>query len=424
MNNIDEVLVWSQEFKLKSNIPFSIHDFISTQEWSDKFRELIDCFLKPVIPVATKDNWLMFIWKIGSITKAWLPYRFENWTLYSWWMHHIIDSLKFWTTIAFPKPFDKTYAFSKMIAWWFKQEFFSLWSKSDDFFLRLSKHSSWEESNRILQSAFDMVVAHHLTELLRKDQKPDEYEKFISMIERLDFSEISEDNFESFMMLFNSNPELLWIWPTWFKVYETFQDELGIYEDTLEQVSVVRTLLPSNTILDAFIGVVYMNLEIYLYFSPVWFDCWFCTKDNLKINNNSAYIIFNFSEHIRSLIENIWVDIEFWNKNMLEKSISKNEMINSMITDLKKIINTISPDNVELEVSWVIQNKNRYNEINDKIKDWEIWFTYSGWEKQAIKFTIRDNLKNKKKRVQKELASYKDKKNLLGNAIQEWGKTS
>jgi hypothetical protein len=99
-------------------------------------------------------------------------------------------------------------------------------------------------------------------------------------------------------------------------------------------------------------------------------------------------------------------------------------MINSMITDLKKIINTISPDNVELEVSWVIQNKNRYNEINDKIKDWEIWFTYSGWEKQAIKFTIRDNLKNKKKRVQKELASYKDKKNLLGNAIQEWGKTS
>jgi hypothetical protein len=36
---------------------------------------------------------------------------------------------------------------------------------------------------------------------------------------------------------------------------------------------------------------------------------------------------------------------------MLEKSISKNEMINSMITDLKKIINTISPDNVELEVS-------------------------------------------------------------------------
>jgi prephenate dehydrogenase len=54
-----------------------------------------------------------------------------------------------------------------------------------------------------------MVVAHHLTELLRKDQKPDEYEKFISMIERLDFSEISEDNFESFMMLFNSNPELL-----------------------------------------------------------------------------------------------------------------------------------------------------------------------------------------------------------------------
>lgn len=142
--------------------------------------------------------------------------------------------------------------------------------------------------------------------------------------------------------------------------------------------------------------------ELYLCYDPLLLKLTICDKDNIEIDNDRIIQVINFSKIVRSVFEWDIIVKNKW-KWYIYEVINKDSKLSpedfkQLFDELYEHIKNLSPNDLTITAEWKIDDNNRFNEINDSIEFWEVWFIKHKWEKKWIKFKVKKQLKPKSKK--------------------------
>ena len=129
-------------------------------------------------------------------------------------------------------------------------------------------------------------------------------------------------------------------------------------------------------------------------------------KKLINIKTTESYNIINFSEVIRSISHFEKT------KEYLENIIWNNIIETDNVDDIKRLLDRMFQDiikiwanNVIITAKWIVNDKNRFDEINNAVKRWKISIRKDNREKKYIEVSFKDSLHDFLKRERKNLES-------------------
>lgn len=173
------------------------------------------------------------------------------------------------------------------------------------------------------------------------------------------------------------------------------------------QIRIKRHFKFNIGLLIAVITAVYFDIELFLYYNPYLYEMWICDKDNLKFEYDNTYIVMNFNNIIKSVFcEHCLEKMVGETRKKLKngKNIENNqEIIKNMFDGVLNQLSSICPDDVSLVIEGKVNDTNRMHEINEKLPNADVvGYTRHSGNNKKVKFVIKDDLKNCKKRIERK----------------------
>jgi hypothetical protein len=176
----------------------------------------------------------------------------------------------------------------------------------------------------------------------------------------------------------------------------------------LKEIYVRRWHIPDLRILNAVIAHIYFNKELFIYFQPRQFELWICDREHLNLEFSWMYMVADFWKMIDRIFCNQCTE-EFLKSSSIKDIgfknwLSKKQQIDAlrmMFNWLYEMASNEHFDDVSLTMEWVINDPNRFHEIEWKIEYWEVWFIKQKskvWIKVKTKKTLKDTKKYLKKK--------------------------
>lgn len=152
----------------------------------------------------------------------------------------------------------------------------------------------------------------------------------------------------------------------------------------LKELYVRRRCKSDFRILEAIISYVYFGKELFLYFHPHQFELCICDKENMEFQHSWAYMVIDFGKVInRVFCEDC---IEKLRKNSKIKGINfdalatweerkaQEDALLTMFKSLYEVAMYEHFDDVILTMRWVVDNPNRYHELDNDTRFGDVWF--------------------------------------------------
>lgn len=162
-------------------------------------------------------------------------------------------------------------------------------------------------------------------------------------------------------------------------------------------------------ILKAIIAYVYFDIKLYIYFNPQTFELGICDKDNLDFQNESVYIVSNFSWILDQILWKLVID-KLRQKSVLKTQIDNHDSdddkiikaLNISFDELMNVAINHWYDDFSLTMNWYVNDLNRFHELDEKTKFWSISFSKYANKKQRINVTTVKTLKDVLKSLKKK----------------------
>ena len=174
----------------------------------------------------------------------------------------------------------------------------------------------------------------------------------------------------------------------------------------LNEIFIHRETIRNQNLLISTLYSLYSKNDIYLYYSPTLLDMNITEKKLINIKTTESYNIINFSEVIRSISHFEKT------KEYLENIIWNNIIETDNVDDIKRLLDRMFQDiikiwanNVIITAKWIVNDKNRFDEINNAVKRWKISIRKDNREKKYIEVSFKDSLHDFLKRERKNLES-------------------
>lgn len=338
-----------------------------TSEKIDKFRVLYPFFW---ISYVYREEWVYISTYSAMLLELIARFNEKFPTLYWWLIYTIINIIKWWTT---------------------------------DYF-----YSTWEEWKKLLESIKKWEISDELYELfqkltcdLTKIWKLAENELFaiknqIVWIERINMN-LSEEEKKPIMNPYKK--------PYYYVVNKPYLEDYKNHywnvwnEQMFSEIVVKRECFVSDEFIYVILSVLCYDINLYLYYCPYTQDVRISDVKSLNFAWDDVYLIMNFTEFVRWVLklDNQLLD----RRNYIDTQLNPNE-VREMISEAMENFLSLKPDSFSYHMECIVDDKNRFQEINSLVKHWTVWYVKDNREKQKISVTQEDDYETYVKRKKRK----------------------
>lgn len=304
------------------------------------------------------------------------------------------------------KTYDSTnstlYTVNKLLNWGVCDYYFVSWEK----WRRLIKEiSNKTEENRTLRWIFTDAKEKYLKIYDLNNIKLRDFNIFSSRWGLIDVSKMTENDMKKLRNSYSWYWDFLYFDEKASKIYANNITDKELRE-WFNEIVIFRNAISNQNLLISTLYSLYSKNDVYLYYNPLLLDMNITETKFINLRSTENYNLLNFSAIIRQIshfeetkkyLENI-----IWN-NIIK--INNDEDIKKVFDSLFQNIIKIWVDNVVVVVKWIVNDKDRYNEINSAVKRWNITIHKDNREKWHIEVSFQDSLHDFLKRERKNLKS-------------------
>lgn len=330
------------------------------------------------IPYVEKDDWIYISCRDYVTFAVWL-------SIYTQWWHANTSS----------------YTISKILNWWIQESYYSVWDKWKKLLDVLTNNKEDRDIYlKILEDAkFNYLKFYDNTNF----NSADFHIKI--MWWKSDFSQITDEDKSTLVKLFGSYGSILYFENKAASTYNQRLREPDLREG-FKEIFIKRSIIENQNLLMATMYSLYSKNDIYLYYCPKTLDTHITETKYINIESEDCYYIINFSKLIgcishfnntRELLRDyMWEDVV---------KMDKEEDIKKLFASLFQDIIKIWADNIILTVKWIVNDKNRFDELDKKVRRWNVTKHKDDWWSWHVEVSFQDSLHDQLKRDNKNLKS-------------------
>ncbi len=219
-----------------------------------------------------------------------------------------------------------------------------------------------------------------------------------------DFSKMTKEDKDKLIEMFSSYGSILYFEN---KATKSYEQRLNLdLREWFKEIVVKRDVIENENLLMATMYSLYSKNDLYLYYCPEILDMNITETKYISIKSYNSYYMINFSELIRSISH--FDKTRELLREYMQEGIVKMDNIDDIKRLFDSLFNEITKfwaDNIILNVKWIIDDKNRYEEASKILKRWNITMHKDNREKWHIEVSLQDSLKDQLKRDNKNLKS-------------------
>lgn len=396
------LLYFTHSYELAINYSNPFIDYINDPQHKNKINEVIKKWITPTLPLKDdSDSANKTISASVESRRLWLPYELsESWILISplfVLMSYLLNTLLKWL----PNWGVNKDMIAGVLLWKLTDSYFITWEKGKylrDYKFQYKSITEAKASHlRLFDSLVVDLVAYHTIQNNPIDKKLDKL-----LINKINnnlnwWDENITELINKIRKLSIENERILKFTKQWMNlVIDKFW--IGsIIVEWLKQTTIKRKVEDNYvTLLMSVVVALNSKEDLILYFDTHFCNMWICTKDNFNVIWDHTVIATSLTNVLKRIfctkcgyMKSDWLSLDLMQPNYLVND----DIIKSLFDDLLQQINHICPDELTITAKGKVYDQNKFDQINQAIKYWEVWFTKNYWKKKDVNFKLQNSLK-------------------------------
>lgn len=394
--------LYSEEFLLKIRFSDSMSELFNTIWWSEELSRFVyEQRNQPIIKIPQTEEHEMKNMAVVYLIFSSIPYLEKD----DWIYISCKDYVAFMIWLAIHTQWANanvsSYTIGKILSWWIKDSYYAVWDNWKKLIETLTNNPEDKELYlRILEDArYNHLKFYDNTKFNSAD--------FHIKLRwgKSDFSGITPEDKSKLVKLFVSYWSILYFDN---KVTNNYVRKLNnpSLREWFKEIFIKRDVIENQNLLMATMYSLYSKNDLYLYYCPKNLDTNITETKYINIESADNYNIINFTKLINSISH-------FDETRELLMGYMWNDIVRAdNIEDIRKLFDSLFQeiiriwvDNIILNVKGIINDKNRYKEVEKIVRRWNVTKHKDDWETWHVEVSFQDSLHDQLKRERKNLKS-------------------
>lgn len=394
--------LYSEEFLLKIRFSDSIADLFNTIWWSEELSKFVyEQRNQPIIKIPQTEEHEMKNMAVVYLIFSSIPYLEKDDWIYISCKDYIAFMVWLAVHIQWTNANVSSYTISKILNWWICDSYYAVWNDWKKLIETLTNNPEDKELYfRILEDArYNYLKFYDNTKFNSAD--------FNIRLRwwKSDFSGITSEDKKKLVKLFASYGSILYFDNKVTQKYGRKLKNVNL-RAWFKEIFIKRSIIENQNLLMATMYSLYSKNDLYLYYCPKNLDTNITETKYINIESADNYHMINFTKLINSISD-------FDETRELLRSCMWDDIIKAdNIEDIRKLFDSlfqeiirIWADNIVLNVKGIVNDKNRFNELDKRVRRWNVTKHKDDWWVWHVEVSFQDSLKDQLKRDHKNLKS-------------------